>query len=66
VVEAPEIAAFLRNPVRFSAVHFRDLSAQGEVGGLERFSPGLDTFFTSRPSLVASTAQLMRSGFAVR
>jgi hypothetical protein len=65
VVEAPEIMGPLRDPVPFTAVHFHDLGAQGEVRDLERFSPGSSTFFRSRPDVVASTAQLMRSGFAV-
>ncbi len=56
----------LRKPVPFTAVHFRDLGAQGEVGNVERFSPGLSTFFASSPNLVTTSAQLMRSGFAVR
>lgn len=66
VVEAPEVVGSLRNPVPFAGVHFRDLDAQGEVQDLERFSPGSSTFLTSRPNVVANTAQLMRSGFAVK
>jgi Peptidase A4 family len=65
VVEASQVVGLSRNPVPFDAVHFSDLSAQGEVRDLERFRPGLNTFFTSGPNFVASTAQLMRSGFAV-
>jgi Peptidase A4 family len=66
VVEAPEVMGAVRDPVRVTAVHFRDLDAQGEVRHLERFNPGLGTFLTSHPDSVASTAQLMRSGFAVQ
>lgn len=65
VVEAPQILGVLRDPVAFGAVRFRDLAAQGRVRHLERFSSGLSTFFGSRPDVVASTAQLMQSGFAV-
>jgi hypothetical protein len=64
VVEVSQMAP-LTGPVPFSAVHFRDLGAQGVVRDLDRFSPSLSTFFTSNPNFVASTAQLMRSGFAV-
>ncbi len=66
VVEAPEVMGPLRDPLPVSSVHFHDLDAQGKVRHLERFSPGLSTFLTSRPDVVTSTAQLMRSGFAVR
>jgi Peptidase A4 family len=65
VVEASQVVGFSRDPVPFDAVNFSDLGAQGEVRDLERFSPGLNTFFTSSPDFVASTARLMRSGFAV-
>jgi Peptidase A4 family len=66
VVEAPQILGLLpRHLVPFSAVHFRDLGAQGEVRDLERFSLGSRSSFTSRPDTVASTEQLMRSGFDV-
>lgn len=65
VVEAPQIMGVTRGPMPFTTVHFHDLGAQGETRDLERFSlrpgPGL----TSGPDVVASTAQLMRSGFAV-
>jgi Peptidase A4 family len=66
VVEAPQIVGLLRAPVPFSAVHFRDLGAHGEPRDLERFSLRSGADFASLPDQVASTAQLMRSGFAVR
>jgi hypothetical protein len=65
VVEAPKVMGSLTSPVPISAVHFRDLDAQGEVRDLERFSHGLGPLFTSSPDAVTSTAQLMRSGFDV-
>jgi hypothetical protein len=52
--------------VPISAVHFRDLDAQGEVDDLERFSVGLGALFASCPDAVTITAPLMRSGFDVR
>jgi Peptidase A4 family len=65
VVEAPQVLGVLRVPVPFGAVRFRDLGAQGRVRRLERFSSGSSTFFGFRPDVVASTAQLIQSGFAV-
>ncbi len=65
VVEAPKVMGSLTSPVPISAVHFRDLNAQGEVRDLERFSHGLGPLFTSSPDAVTSAAQLMRSGFDV-
>lgn len=65
VVEAPQVLGLPRDPVPFSAVHFRDLGAQGEVRDLERFNLSSGASFTSRPDVVAGTEQLMRSGFAV-
>jgi hypothetical protein len=46
-------------------VHFRDLGAQGEIRVVERFSPGSRASSASGPGVVASTVQLMRSGFLV-
>jgi Peptidase A4 family len=65
VVEVPEILGLARDPVPFKVVYFRDLSAQGQARDLERFSSNAGNAFVSRPDLVASTAQLMRSGFGV-
>ncbi|HTT91785.1 MAG TPA: G1 family glutamic endopeptidase [Acidimicrobiales bacterium] len=65
VVEAPQVIGLLRDPVPFSAVRFRNLGAQGEVRDLERFIPGSATTFASRPNVVGSTGQLLRSGFLV-
>ncbi len=65
VVEAPQIMGLFRDPVPFSAVHFRDLRAQGQARRLERFSLRSGPDFTSVPEQVASTPQLMREGFAV-
>ena len=66
VVEAPEMMDGVTNAVPFGTVDFRDLGAQGELRGLERISAGSNGYFTSSPDAVASTAQLMRSGFDVR
>lgn len=66
VVEAPQVMDLTRNPVPFGTVDFRDLAAQGELRDLERVSFASKGYFTSSPDAVASTAQLMRSGFAVR
>jgi hypothetical protein len=52
--------------VHFGTVDFRDLGASGELRDLEHISSGSNGYFTSSPDAVASTAQLMRSGFAVR
>jgi Peptidase A4 family len=65
VVETPQDQEPFTSPAPFSVVHFRDLSAQGEVRELERFRPALGSFFRSSTNFVASTGQLMRSGFAV-
>jgi hypothetical protein len=65
VVEVPQIIGLQRDPVPFGAVHFRNLAAQGEARDLERFSLRSGPDFTFLPGPVASTAQLMRSGFAV-
>ncbi len=53
------------NAVPFGTVDFRDLGAQGELRDLERISAGSNGSFTSSADAVASTAQLMRSGFDV-
>ena len=65
VVESPQIMGYLRNPFPFGTVRFRDLSSAGEAADLERFSVRSSPDFTARPDVVASTAQLMRTGFAV-
>jgi len=65
VVEAPRVMFVTTDPVPFSTVDFRDLAAQGELRDLERISFGSKGYFTCGPDAVASTAQLMRSGFAV-
>jgi hypothetical protein len=66
VVEAPQMMDGMTNAVPFGTVDFRDLGAQGELRDLEHISSGSNGYFTSSPDAVASTAQLMRSGFAVR
>jgi hypothetical protein len=66
IVEAPEIVDGVSNAIPFVAVDFRDLGSQGELRGLERISAGSNGYFTSSPDAVASTAQLMPSGFVVR
>jgi hypothetical protein len=65
VVEAPQVMGLNRDPVPFSAVHFSNLTAQGEAHDLERFSLRSGHDFSFIPDAVGSTAQLMRSGFAV-
>ena len=65
VVETPEVMDLTPNPVSFGTVDFRDC-AQGELRGPEDISAGSKGHFTSRPDAVASWAQLMESGFAVR
>jgi hypothetical protein len=65
VVEAPQILGLLREAAPVSTVHFHDLGAQGQARDLERFSLRPGALFTSRADMVASTAQLMRSGFAL-
>ncbi len=66
VVEAPEVMNIMTNPVPFSTVDFGDLAAQGELRGLDQISFGSKGHYTSGPGALASTAQLMHSGFAVR
>jgi len=65
VVEAPLVMGLVTDPVPFSTVDFRDLGAQGELRDLVRVSFGSKGHFASRPGAVASTTQLMRTGFAV-
>jgi hypothetical protein len=65
VVETPEVMDLTTSPVPFGTVEFRDLAAQGELSYLDRISSGPKGHFTSRPDAVASTAQLMETGFAV-
>jgi hypothetical protein len=65
VVEAPQMIDGVTNAVPFGTVDFRDLGAQGELRDLERISAGSNGSFTSSAYAVASTAQLMRSGFDV-
>jgi hypothetical protein len=65
VVEAPQIMGLERHPVPFGTVHFRNLAAQGEARDLERLSLRSGRDFRSVPGAVASTAQLLRTGFAV-
>lgn len=55
----------LRAPVPFNAVQFRDLGARGQARDVERFILPTGPGVTSVPDVVTSTAQLMRSGFAV-
>jgi hypothetical protein len=66
VVEVPQEMGLTTNPLPFGTVYFKDLAAQGELRDLEHISSGSKGYFTSSPDVVASTAQLMRSGFAVR
>jgi hypothetical protein len=65
VVEARPLLSVKPDPVPFSTVHFRDLAAQGELRDLESISFGSKGHFTCGPGPVASTAQIMRRGFAV-
>ena len=65
VVESPQIMGLLRDPFPFGTVHFRDLSSAGEANHLERFSVRSSPDFAAGPDVVASTAQLMQTGFAV-
>jgi hypothetical protein len=66
VVEAPEVMNIMTNPVPFSTVDFGDLAADGELRGLDQISFGSKGHYTSGPGALASTAQLMHSGSAVR
>lgn len=65
VVETPRVMDLSTSPVPFGAVHFRDLAAQGKLRDLERISSSSQGYPSSNPDAVASSAQLMRSGFAV-
>jgi len=66
VVEAPQVMGLVTDPVPFSTVSFGYLGAQGQARELERVSFGSKGHFASSPAVVASAAQLMRRGFAVR
>jgi hypothetical protein len=66
VVETPQVMDLTTNPLPFGTVHFKNLAAQGELRDMEDISSGSEGYFTSSPDAVASTVQLLRSGFAVR
>jgi Peptidase A4 family len=65
VVEAPDVMGLTRGPVPFSTVEFHDLDADGHAHGVERFIFSSGRHWASPTGVVASMAQLRRTGFAV-